>query len=146
LREDKRLTGCLFQVADDTEDETFVFHHDFLLHSALHFVTELRDKTFLIKNANVHILINKCWIVEGIAEQFKKAKQNLKRDPPVGLVCLSAETLKELANRISSEMDKGFSPQEWPNHVFWSHRVFRKLWDQIYENSRKKRSRELQIG
>ncbi|XP_055998705.1 uncharacterized protein LOC125683448 isoform X2 [Ostrea edulis] len=131
LKKDIRLAGCLFHVPDSTENDTYIFHHEWLLHFVLRFVTEIKNETFLIENANVDILLRKCWIKEGIVKQFFALIQNTKTDPPMESVCFSTFTLKELGRRIYSEMQKGYVLHDRLKHVFWSNELFLKEWDQI---------------
>ncbi|XP_062587005.1 uncharacterized protein LOC134248610 [Saccostrea cucullata] len=127
LRQNGRLMSCLYE-----ENDVFVFRHDSLLCFVLQFLTETKNANFLIQNADLEILLNRCWIKDGIFKSYNNAIKDIIPSNPVGTVCLPIDAFMDLAVRINGEMERSCQTfPDWPKHVFMEHSTFLKTWNKV---------------
>ncbi|XP_062571136.1 uncharacterized protein LOC134233159 [Saccostrea cucullata] len=130
LRQNERLKGCLYQ-----ENDLFVFRHDSLLCFVLKFLTETKDASFLIRNADIEILLKRCWIKESIVKIFEDSAKSLMPNDPVGTVIIPINSIKDLAKRIYTDMMEGYSIPDWSQHVFTEHKTFSTMGREVLKKS-----------
>ncbi|XP_062578231.1 uncharacterized protein LOC134240146 [Saccostrea cucullata] len=130
LWQNEGLKGCLYQ-----ENDLFVFCHDSLLCFVLKFLTETTNANFLIRIADIEILLKRCWIKESIVKIYEDSAKGLMPNDPVGTVIIPIDAIKDLAKRIHEDMSKGYSIPDWSQHVFMEHKTFSTMWREVLTES-----------
>lgn len=128
LQSNLRLQNCLYQGSKGQGCPCFVFQHSSLFRFVLLYIQKKKDEfqSFIIENATVEVLLNKCWLDDSSVD--KKNNTLLKLE---GSVIFSQKYFLPLAKRILSEMKNGERVPEWDKHVFLSHEKFLKVWKSI---------------
>lgn len=126
LETNLRLKSCLYQGSKGQGCPCFVFQHSSLFRFVLLYIQKRKSESFIIENATVEVLLNKCWLDVSCLD--------IKRDTLLkleGSVIFSQKYFLPLAERILSEMQNGECKPEWDKHVFLSHEKFLNVWNSI---------------
>lgn len=125
LQTNLRLKSCLYQGSKGQGCPCFVFQHSSLFRFVLLYIQKRKYESFIIENATVEVLLNKCWLD---VSSVDRKNTLLKLE---GSVIFSQKYFLPLARRMLSEMQNGERVPEWDKHVFLSHQEFLKVWNSI---------------
>lgn len=124
-----RLKSCLYRSSKGQSCPCFVFQHSSLVRFVLLYIKKTKGESFIINNATIEVLLNKCWLdVQLYDNIFNRKKYTLFKSLE-GSVIFSTKYFLPLAERILSE--NGECIPEWDKHVFLSHEKFLKVWNSI---------------
>lgn len=123
-----RLKSCLYRSSKGQSCPCFVFRHSSLVRFVLLYIKKRKGESFIIKNATIEVLLNKCWL--DVQFFYNRKKYTLIKSFE-GSVIFSTKYFLLLAERILSEMQNGECIPEWDKHVFLSHEKFLQVWNSI---------------
>nr|XP_034314785.1 uncharacterized protein LOC117684907 [Crassostrea gigas] len=121
-----RLKSCLYQSSKGQGCPCFAFQHSSLVRFVLLYIKKRKGESFIIENATIEVLLNKCWLDVSIFDRKSTLPKSLE-----GSVIFSKKYFLALAERILSEMQNGDGIPEWDKHVFLSHAEFHEVWKSI---------------
>lgn len=131
LETNLRLKSCLYQSSKGQDCPCFVFQHSSLVRFVLLYIQKRNDESFLIKNATIEVLLNKCWLDKQFTGNIFIREKDTQFKSLAGSVIFSSKYFLPLAERILSEMQNGDRIPEWDKHVFLSHVNFLDVWNRI---------------
>ncbi|XP_052699130.1 uncharacterized protein LOC128176674 [Crassostrea angulata] len=126
-----RLKSCLYRSSKGQGCPCFVFQHSSLVRFVLLYIKKRKGESFIIKNATIEVLLNKCWLEVPFADKIVNRKKYTSLKSLEGSVIFSKKYFLPLAERILSEMQNGECIPEWDKHVFLSNEKFLKVWNSI---------------
>lgn len=138
LKTNLRLRSCLYRFSKGQNDSCFVFQHSSLLRFVLLYIKKTKGESFIIENAAIEVLLNKCWLDRAILDKLLPKKEKI----PEGKVIVPTSFFMPLAERIFSEMQNGYCIPEWDKHVFLSNDLFCDLWKKIIKSVQNHESSE----
>ncbi|XP_062578232.1 uncharacterized protein LOC134240147 [Saccostrea cucullata] len=119
MKRNVRVRGFLYSVSDSSQ--TYVFHHESLLDFFL--VYACSDEAFLIENANIDYILQRCKLSDkNIADFFAEKLGNT-------IESVELNATDKLVDRIRAEIRQGHDIPLWDCHIFRKHETFNNKWN-----------------